>query len=229
MSTEYFKGVPPIKKLFAQTGNLGLTENAMDECFSAVWNGYSPTQSEIFHKAADALLHSKPLEFTYRSPGADRQTRRIVEPHHLQHYMASWVLIAWCRKRSNWRKFYLARISDLSVLNESFEKKPASIWNHLLEGAFGIFQGDALVDVVLRFSPFRSRWVREQSWHPDQKIQDLADGGLELTLPVADFREIKMRILQFGADVEVISPADLRQEVATEVRRLQDLYEKTAG
>ncbi len=213
------------RKLLAQAGHPGLTETAMDESFSAVWNAYSPTQSQIFQKTADALLCGKPLEFTYRSP-AGWQTRRIVEPHHLQHYMASWVLIAWCRMRNDWRKFYLARISDLAVLDEPFEKKPAPVWNHLLEGGFGIFQGNDLVEVTLRFTPFRAGWVREQSWHPDQKMQTLADGSLEMTLPAADFREIRMRILQFGADVEVIGPAELRDEVAEEARRLTALYEK---
>ena len=138
------------RKLLAQAGHPGLTETVMDECFSAVWNAYSPTQSEIFQKTADALLCGRTLEFTYHSP-TGQKTRRIVEPHHLQHYMASWVLIAWCRKRSDWRKFYLARISGLSALDEQFEKKPASVWNHLLEGGFGIFQGNDLVDVRLRF------------------------------------------------------------------------------
>jgi predicted DNA-binding transcriptional regulator YafY len=213
------------RKLLAQAGHPGLTETVMDECFSAVWNAYSPTQSEIFQKTADALLCGRTLEFTYHSP-TGQKTRRIVEPHHLQHYMASWVLIAWCRKRSDWRKFYLARISGLSALDEQFEKKPASVWNHLLEGGFGIFQGNDLVDVRLRFSPFRAGWIREQTWHPAQKIQNLSDGSLELTLPVADFREIRMRILQFGADVEVIGPAELRKEVAEDARRLTALYEK---
>ena len=80
--------------------------------------------------------------------------------------------------------------------------------------------------MVNRFSPFRAGWIREQTWHPAQKIQNLSDGSLELTLPVADFREIRMRILQFGADVEVIGPAELRKEVAEDARRLTALYEK---
>ena len=76
----------------------------------------------------------------------------------------------------------------------------------------------------LRFSPFRARWIREQIWHPDQKMRELPGGGLELELPVADYREIKMRILSFGSDVEVISPEDLRLEVAKEIKRMQRLY-----
>jgi len=38
-----------------------------------------------------------------------------------------------------------------------------------------------------------------------------------------------MRILQFGADVEVIGPAALRAEVAEEARRLTALYEKQSN
>jgi hypothetical protein len=43
---------------------------------------------------------------------------------------------------------------------------------------------------------------------------------------VTDFREIKMQNLQFGADVEVISPETLRQEIATEIDRMGCLYQK---
>jgi predicted DNA-binding transcriptional regulator YafY len=78
--------------------------------------------------------------------------------------------------------------------------------------------------VVLRFTPFRARWIKEQLWHPDQKMIALDDGGLELRLPVTDFREIKMKILQFGADVVVVAPEALREEVVAEIRRMREIY-----
>lgn len=102
--------------------------------------------------------------------------------------------------------------------------RPKEEWTYQLQNNFGIFQGQKSIQVVLRFSPFRARWIREQVWHPEQKIRELADGGLDLELPVADFREIKMRILSFGADVEVLSPDELRLEVAQEIKKMQGLY-----
>ena len=83
------------RKLFAATGPGGLTRQRLSQSFSASWHGYSPAQSECFRQTARALLENRLLEFTYHSPETDQVTRRCVEPHHLQHYMASWVLISF--------------------------------------------------------------------------------------------------------------------------------------
>jgi len=212
------------KKLFAATGRFGLTQNQMDHAFSAAWHGYAPAQGDLFRQVANALLKGHLVRFAYQSPATGQITRRLAEPHHLQHYMASWILIAWCRLRNDWRKLYLARMTDVIVEPETFDPKPADQWQHLLEGAFGIFQAEKTVSVVLRFTPFRARWIKEQFWHPDQTIIRLDDGGLELSFPVADFREIKLKILQFGADVEVISPEELRREVRQEIEKMAKTY-----
>lgn len=215
------------KKLFTETGRFGLTADRMDKAFSSTWHGYAPAQGDLFRQVADALLKQHLIRFTYRSPGTGEKTRRLAEPHHLQHYMASWVLIAWCRLRGDWRKLYLARMSDVSVEPETFTPKPADRWRHLLEGAFGIFQAKETVRVVLRFTPFRARWIKEQIWHPDQTMTRLDDGGLELSFFVADFREVKMKILQFGADVEVIEPDELRREVRKEIEKMAKIYKSS--
>ena len=109
-------------------------------------------------------------------------------------------------------------------LSRTFTCRPRESWNPLLEETFGIFQGADPIEVTLRFTPFRSRWIREQLWHPSQKITNLADGSLELSFPVADFREVKMKILQFGADVKVIRPLELEKEIREEVLKMTTLY-----
>ena len=78
--------------------------------------------------------------------------------------------------------------------------------------------------MTLRFNAFRSKWIREQVWHPCQTCEDTPDGGCELSFKVTDFREVKMMILQFGGDVEVIAPAALRQEVAEEIGKMGRIY-----
>jgi predicted DNA-binding transcriptional regulator YafY len=115
-------------------------------------------------------------------------------------------------------------MTHVLVEPETFDPKPDDQWKHLLQGAFGIFQAKETVTAVLRFTPFRARWIKEQIWHPHQTMTHLDDGGLELSLPVADFREIKLKILQFGADVEVISPEELRQEVRKEIEKMTKIY-----
>ena len=202
------------RKLITETGGLGLDTASIDLYYSAAWTGHAPADANTFRRVSQSLMTSRCLRFTYRSPAAENLTTRVVEPHHLQYYMASWVLTARCLLRNQWRKFYLARMDKVSVADTQFVPRSPKEWREQVDGAFGIFQGNAVVDVILRFTPFRARWVKEQRWHPDQKMTRLADGGLELRLPVTDFREIKMKVLQFGADVVVVAPEELKQEIA---------------
>jgi predicted DNA-binding transcriptional regulator YafY len=212
------------EKIYAAECRLGFSSECTEGAFSAVWSGYAPAQEETFRLTAWALLNRRPIRFDYNSPSSGRSTRREAEPHHLQHYMGTWVLTAFCRRRNAWRKFLLARMRALRTLEPTFEPRPENEWRPLLDSAFGLFQGDDTTAVTLRFTPFRSRWVREQHWHPAQQMTELPDGSLELTLPVADFREIKMKILQFGADCEVLAPDVLREEIRGEIQKMKGLY-----
>jgi proteasome accessory factor C len=55
--------------------------------------------------------------------------------------------------------------------------------------------------------------VAEEVWHPEQEGKRLEDGSYELRIPYRDSRELVMDILRHGADVVVIEPAELVEEV----------------
>lgn len=211
-------------KLMADSAALGLSPERLKERFSASWHGHSPVSAETFQSVCAALTDSRPLETAYKSPAADHPTRRVLEPHHLRYYMGSWVVFAWCRLRSDWRIFFLSRMLSFAVLEETFKPRPFREWQRVLDGAFGLYHSENHTPVVLRFTPERARFVRDQVWHADQRMRDLPDGGLRLSFPVADFGEVKMMILGFGADVAVEEPAALRREVAEEIGRMAGVY-----
>ena len=106
------------------------------------------------------------------------------------------------------------------AITERFDPCPTDTWRPLIDDVFGVFQGEARLRVALRFSPARAPWVREQVWHPDQRQTDRPDGSLDLAFPVADLREVTMKVLSFGADVTVLEPDDLRRRVADEVEKM---------
>jgi len=212
------------RKLIAGIGRSDLSMDELDRSFSAEWHGHSPVPAAIFRRVSDALLKHRLLRFAYRSPSTGEQVERTVEPHHLQHYQASWVLVAFCRLRGQWRTFYLARMQHLVMDNETFIPRPESEWKPHCEGAFGIFQGSNHQPVTLKFNAFRARYVRSQFWHKKQQFRELPGCGLEITFPVADFREVKMEILQFGGDCEVVGPAELRDEVRREIGKMAGIY-----
>ena len=63
------------------------------------------------------------------------------------------------------------------------------------------------------FSVAAGQPVRERIWHPSQKIQELADGGLELTLQLSSLLEIEPWVLSWGEHVRVTGPAELKKRV----------------
>jgi predicted DNA-binding transcriptional regulator YafY len=208
-----------------------LDRQALECCVSACWSAYAPADPLVFHAVLEALAGRRLLEIRYRSPwkgSGERVGRRSVEPHHLQCYQGEWVLLAWCRTRGDWRKFMLARVVAARPGAGGFSPRPPEQWRGQLEGAFGIFQGGPLREVHLRFAPARARAIREQVWHPDQRFVPRPDGSLDLFLPVADLREIRLKVLQFGSEVEALAPPDLRAEIAAEARRMVARYGKRA-
>lgn len=195
----------------------------VEECFSATWQGYAPADEHVFDTVVRALQKTKVLSFQYAAPMSDPAMRRV-EPHHLVHYMGSWMLVAWCLHRKGWRTFHLARMSRTACADQTFARRPWAEWQHHVHGSFGVFQGHEREQAVLHFTAFRAAWVRHEVWHKDQEQRDLPDGGLELRFPVADYREVVMHILRYGADVRVIAPEKLHQAVREEVQRLSTAY-----
>jgi predicted DNA-binding transcriptional regulator YafY len=214
------------RKLISESLVPDLSEARLDELFSASWTGYAPAPLETFKRCMNALMKHLCLSFDYAPPGIKTASTRTVEPHHLQHYMGSWVLIAWCRQRNDWRKFYLSRMGHVRMEKTEFIPRPYKDWKFQINSAFGIFQNPGVVTVTLRFSAYRAGWIKEQVWHPAQVMKTLIDGSLVLSLPVSDFREIKLKILQFGADVEVMEPPALREEIEAEIAKMAGIYKK---
>jgi predicted DNA-binding transcriptional regulator YafY len=215
--------------LLASVADRRLTRERLDHLFSAAWSGNSIAAEPLFRSVLSALTQDRLLRILYRSPRNNERTERTVEPHHLQHYQGSWLLLAWCRRAGNWRKFFVARMEQARTMPEGFTPRPREDWRSHLEGAYGIFQGGKAFPVCLRFCAERARWIRLQQWHEKQRLVLLPDGCLELHLPVTDLREIRLKVLQFGADVEVLEPEALRESIREEIERMSMLYDEAAN
>jgi predicted DNA-binding transcriptional regulator YafY len=196
----------------------------VDDAFSFQVMAYSPVPEQVFKAVLESCLKKRRLKFTYYSPARDEKSERTVDPYHLFNYMGAWHLIGNCHLRKSVRDFALGRITDASISVETFEKPPGFNMKEFFQSSFGIYKGKSIREVTLRFSPLKTRWIRDQVWHKDQKMKFLEDGSLELSFPVADFSEIRMEILRHGALVEVIKPKSLRELIKAEAQSIAKIY-----
>ena len=195
-----------------------------EDAFSFRWKTISPTDPLTFKIVTSALIQGKLLTFCYYSPTSSDCTMRTVEPHHMVNYMGTWHLIAFCYLRHNWRDFVLGRMTLCQVGGAVFPIRPKVEWEPHLNNTFGIFQNRKNFNVVLRFTPERSRWVKHEVWHEAQTEEVQEDGSLLLTIPVSHEAEIMMEILKHGSHVEVVEPVWLRKKVIKEIKAASKKY-----
>jgi len=195
-----------------------------EEAFSFRWKNLNPIDPQIFKTVTAALLHGRLLSFSYCSPASGSNGLRTVEPHHMVNYMGNWHLIAYCHLRRDWRDFLLSRMTGSQLVAAFFQIRPKDEWQPFLQDTFGIYQSRERFNVVLRFTPERSRWVKEEMWHEGQQEQLAADGSLIRTIPASHEAEIMMEILRHGSQVEVLEPEWLREKLAMELRAAVRLY-----
>jgi len=197
-----------------------------EDAFSFRWKNISPTDPLTFKIVTSALLQGKLLTFCYYSPSSSSCTMRTVEPHHMVNYMGNWHLISYCHLRDDWRDFVLGRMTLCSVEGESFPIREKEEWQPYLQNTFGIFQNRNSFNVVLRFTPERSRWIKGEIWHDDQVEAFQDDGSLVRTIPASHEAEIMMEILKHGSHVEVLEPEWLREKVVKEMKDAVKKFKK---
>ena len=81
-----------------------------------------------FEKLKNATIYSHSIRFIY-SNGNGLTRERTVNPLKLVFKNNSWYLSAYCLSKNDYRFFKLSRISNLSVLKDSFDKSKYNIRN----------------------------------------------------------------------------------------------------
>jgi hypothetical protein len=111
------------------------------------------------------------------------------------------------------------RIRTVELTSRRFDVPASFDAEAYLAGAWGMLRGD-LVTVRVIFARAVAPYIRERLWHPSQKLRDLPDGRVEMTLTVADTLEVRRWIVGYGVQAEVVEPERLRRELMLEAAEL---------
>ncbi|MDX1932746.1 MAG: WYL domain-containing protein [Capsulimonadales bacterium] len=181
---------------------------------------------ELLRDIRHALEQRRRLDITYFGAHRGEITERIVRPYTLLNWRGELYLIAFCERRTDLRHFFLPRIRHWRLLpdDETFTVPPDFDIRSYLETAFQLQRGGNPVSVRLRFSARQAVWIRERRYHATQHNHEQDDGGLIITLHVALTEDLTRWILGYGAEVEVMEPAELRQTIRQELHRLKTIY-----
>ncbi len=161
-----------------------------------------------------------------RYEGGAAPRRATVRPYLLEPSLQTHALylIGFDEERQALRTFKIERIRAAALTPRTFEPPDPSATTSALRAAWDIIADQTPVEIVLRFTAAVAGRVLEATWHPTQAVETEADDSLRWSATVSGTIEIRLWILSWGDDVEVIAPAALRDDVAATHRRALARY-----
>jgi proteasome accessory factor B len=146
---------------------------------------------------------------------AGERSRRTVRPFLIEPSLQTHALylIGWDEDRAAMRTFKIERIRQVRVTPRSFEPPEEATLERDLRRGWDIIADQPPTEIVLKFSPGVADRVAETVWHPLQRTEKAPDGTLLWRSTVSGIIEIRLWILSWGDDVEVLEPSELRSQV----------------
>jgi proteasome accessory factor C len=165
--------------------------------------GRAPEHLEALRQAAAA--HQR-LSIEYFAISTGESSRREIDPEEVFSAMGQWYVAAWDVDADAERLFRADRVRSLDVTGETFTPRG-------LQGAGRELYSPTGEDVPvrLRLRP-PARWVAE--YYATSAVDELDDGGVEVTMPARQLGWVARLMLRVGPDAEVVDPPGLRDDVA---------------
>jgi predicted DNA-binding transcriptional regulator YafY len=215
--------LPELQQLQKKLSSMVLTHpEHIEDLIHCEWVEVQPVDNTVFDMVINGLLEGMQLEIEYIKTYGQPGTSRRIDPLKLVNYQGRWYLLAWCGLRQEKRLFHLSRIQSIKATGKQIKHRLQPDDDYLT-GVFGIFKGKASFTATISLTGTAADTVRDQHWHPDQRIEQ-SKNGILLHLPVADDRELIMKVLQFGDEAEVIAPETLREKIKTRIDGMAEMY-----
>jgi predicted DNA-binding transcriptional regulator YafY len=179
----------------------------------------SYTGTKWLQSLYEAIQEQQPQALLYQPYHSEEPFEVVVHPYLLKAYQHRWFLVGHNPGKSGLRVFALDRIVDVGHAKQSFLAHSIEVSTYF-EHAIGttVPDGRTPETIQLRFSPGRGPYVRTKPIHQSQQILVDSAAGLDVSLFLIINPELMTKLLGYGADVEVLTPASLRVEIQ---RRLQ--------
>ncbi|AUD01573.1 helix-turn-helix transcriptional regulator [Spirosoma pollinicola] len=186
----------------------------------------TPYSNDLLNDIQQAIARHHVLALQYHSQYNDAETQREVEPVGLYHYRLGWHLIAFCRKRQDYRDFRVDRIRQLTDTGESYSRRNRLTLQEYLDRMGTTDMPTVAVTVV--FNKSTARYLQEQKHaYGFQHEDDLGDSvRMHFQTPYAE--GLARWLLMYGRSATVEQPDMIRNRVLELVEEIQAHYAEQA-
>jgi len=183
----------------------------------------------VFEQLQSAERERRRVNFGYTDKNGAR-TQRRVDPYGFIVSSGRVYLVGYDHARTDMRVFAVDNVSDVAVTPQVFER-PAdfNLEAYGSNSVSGVWHAETVAEVTVRFSPVVAKAAAARTIAHDQRIERRPDGSVEITYRVADPLEVVRFSLGWGAEAEVVAPAEARSAAADVARAVAARYDERAG
>lgn len=176
----------------------------------------------VFETIQGSLLNQNILKLEYTPRKGNRAFPFEVHPYSLLFYRGEFYILCFVPGKGM-RHFSLEGIKTAQRMKERFEIPEDFSISGFVNIPFGMFH-EKPITVKVVFDKDLSDYIQGKMWHPTQKIKELKDGRVLLTMMASGKEEIKAWILSFGARAVVLSPKLFQKEIQAELAKTFSNY-----
>ena len=165
------------------------------------------------------------LKLTYTPFGKDSYDERVY-PYHLKQFNDRWYLIAQAVGYEYYGHYALDRIDHFEEVDTPNYKESEVSFEEYFDDVIGVTvpEDHEPVDVILSVSNSRFHYIDTKPLHLSQRILGKDKNYTRISINVKINKELISLLLSFGADLEVLAPASLRQMIAKAIRAMNQKY-----
>ena len=185
-----------------------------------------PAGKQYLQPIINAMKQGHKLQMTYHKFGQQESYTITIEPYAIKVFKQRWYLLAKNPKREAPTVYALDRVKQLMETEETFQFPEDFNTEAFFRDCYGVMNTDDKAQrIVIRANAPYMNYVRTLPLHHSQKEIKTTDqyADFEFYLkPTFDFRQ---ELLAQGHDVEVLLPAQLREEMKEMLEKMLGQYQ----
>lgn len=183
-----------------------------------------PLGTEHMYGLLHAIKNNFEVKFTHGKFWETEKKQRTVHPLALKEAKHRWYLVAFDTKDGIIKTFGLERITNLEIPNRKFTNNGYDLDNKF-RNSFGVITNEiAAQKILLSFSDEQAKYVKSLPLHHSQKIVNESSKECIIELFLAPTYDFVMELMSMGAEVTVLEPLSLREEIVNKFKSSLNNY-----
>lgn len=173
----------------------------------------------------EAMTENSEIEIRYRKYTSSETEIFTLRPYAVKEASRRWYVVAYCIEREAIRVYGLDRVAEMTVTGKKFRMPEDFDVEELFATSFGIYIPDGKGrTITFRATEREAKYLRDLPIHSSQKEIRTRGDGVVFEIFVCPNTDLIMEFCRRGDRIEVLSPSDIREAVAGELRKAAEQY-----